>query len=124
VTAEIGGTLSVIDTRSRAVTATIALENRQGKPVGLAVSPDGRWVYVANGNANVVSIIDAGRNAVVGRIKVGRRPWGIAVSRDGRTVYTADGLSDQISVIDARTRTVRATVATGRQPWGVAVSPQ
>jgi YVTN family beta-propeller protein len=106
------------------VLATIRLENRQGKPVGLAVSPDGRWIYVANGNANVVSVIDANRNAVFGRIKVGRRPWGIAVSRDGRTLHTADGLSDQISVIDTRTRTVRATVRVGRQPWGVAVSPK
>jgi YVTN family beta-propeller protein len=105
------------------VTRIIPLEDRQGKPVGLAVSPDGRWIYVANGNANVVSIIDAARNTVVGRIKVGRRPWGIAVSPDGRTVFTADGLSDSMSVIDARTRRVVATVKVGRQPWGVAVSP-
>jgi YVTN family beta-propeller protein len=102
---------------------TIPLENRQGKPVGVVVSPDGKWVYVANGNAGVVSVVDAGRDAVVGRIPVGKRPWGIAVSGDGRTVYTADGLSDTMSVIDAATRRVTARVKVGRQPWGVAVSP-
>src|SRR5690349_19166158 len=123
VTAEIGGSLSVIDTRTRTIVKTIPLENRQGKPVGVAVSPDGKWIYVANGNAGVVSVIDATRNAVVGRIPVGRRPWGIAVSRDGRTIYTADGLSDTMSVIDAATRRVTAKVKVGRQPWGVAVSP-
>jgi YVTN family beta-propeller protein len=80
-------------------------------------------IYVANGNANAVSVVDATRNVVVGRIPVGKRPWGIAVSRDGRTVYTADGLSDAISVIDAQSRKVTATVKVGRQPWGVAVSP-
>ena len=101
---------------------TIPLERRQGKPVGVVVSPDGKWVYVANGNANAVSIIDATRNAVVGRIPVGRRPWGIAISPDGRTLYTADGLSNQLSVIDVATRRVRATVKTDKQPWGVAIS--
>jgi YVTN family beta-propeller protein len=70
-----------------------------------------------------VSVIDATRNVVVGRIPVGKRPWGIAVSSDGRTIYTADGLSDTMSVIDAATRRVTATVKVGRQPWGVAVSP-
>jgi len=105
------------------VTHTIALEGRRGKPVGVAVSPDGKWVYIANGNASVVSVIDAARNSVVGRIPVGKRPWGIAVSPDGRAIYTADGLSDTMSVIDAATRRVTATVKVGRQPWGVAVSP-
>jgi YVTN family beta-propeller protein len=70
-----------------------------------------------------VSIVDAAKNAVVGRIPVGRRPWGIAISPDGRTLYTADGLSNQLSVIDVATRRVRATVKTDKQPWGVAVSP-
>jgi len=102
---------------------TIPLENRQGKPVGLAVSPDGKWVYVANGNANAVSVVDATHNAVVGRIPVGKRPWGIAVSPDGRSLYSADGLSDAMSVIDTRSRKVVASVKVGRQPWGVAVSP-
>jgi YVTN family beta-propeller protein len=113
----------VIDTRSRTVTRTIPLEGRQGKPVGLAVSPDGKRIYVANGNANVVSVVDTEKGAVVGRIPVGKRPWGIAVSNDGRVVYTADGLSDAISVIDAKSGRVIRNVKVGRQPWGVAVSP-
>jgi YVTN family beta-propeller protein len=124
VTAEIGGTLSVVDTKTRNVIQTIPLERRQGKPVGVTVSPDGKWIYVANGNAGVVSVVDALRGSVAGRIPVGRRPWGIAISPDGATVYTADGQSDQVSVIDTRLRKVRATIKVGRQPWGVAVSPK
>jgi len=70
-----------------------------------------------------VSVVDAEKGVVIGRIPVGKRPWGIAVSNDGRTVYTADGLSDAISVIDALAGRVINTVKVGRQPWGVAVSP-
>jgi YVTN family beta-propeller protein len=103
------------------VLRSVELERGEGKPVGVAVSPDGRLVYVANGAAGVVTVLDARTLKAVGRIPVGKRPWGIALSRDGRFLYTANGLSDSVSIVDTRARKVVATVHVGKRPWGLAV---
>jgi len=121
VSAEIGGTLSEIDVRRRAVVRSVPLEGGTGKPVGVAAA--GGRVWVANGAADVVSVLDARTLRAVGRVRVGRRPWGIAASADGRWVVTANGLSDNISIIDARTLAVVRTIPVGKRPWGVAIVP-
>jgi YVTN family beta-propeller protein len=82
------GTVSVINTATNSVTATITV--RQG-PVGVAVSPDGRKVYVANGGSGTVSVIDTATNAVTAEITVGVEPSGVAVSPDGSKLYVANG---------------------------------
>jgi YVTN family beta-propeller protein len=46
-------------------------------------------VYVSNERSNDISVIDAGTQAELGRIAVGKRPRGILVSRDNQTVYVA-----------------------------------
>lgn len=51
------------------------------RPWGVALSPDGRWLYTANGLSNDLSVIDTRTLRVVGSIRVGERPWGIAHAR-------------------------------------------
>ena len=48
---------------------------------GVGVTPDGRFVYTANGPSNDVTVVDAGTLKVVTKIKSGESPWGIAVGR-------------------------------------------
>ena len=65
-------TVSVIDTATNTVTAT---DPRRQAPVGVAVTPDGSKVYVANGD-NTVSVIDTATNTVIGSpILSARPPW-------------------------------------------------
>src|SRR5690606_22494303 len=64
VSAEHGGSIAVIDTASREVLETIALPPGS-LPMGLALSPDERRLYVANGRAKTVSVIDLERSQVV-----------------------------------------------------------
>ena len=112
----------MVDTATHQVIDVIDLGGR-AKPVGVAVSPDGRRVYVANGHGNSVAVIDAVKGKVVATIPVGKRPWGIAVTRDGRRVYTANGLSNDVSVIDPATNRVLATIKVGEGAWGVVIGP-
>ena len=57
-----GNTVSVIDTATNTVTATV---NVGRSPAGVAVTPDGRKVYVANRlDAGTVSVIDTATNTV------------------------------------------------------------
>jgi YVTN family beta-propeller protein len=46
----------------------------------LALSPDGRRLYTANGNSNDVSVIDLERHEVIKSLGVGRSPWGLVVA--------------------------------------------
>jgi YVTN family beta-propeller protein len=121
VTNEISGTVSVIDVAQHAVLGSIELPGASAKPVGIVVSPDSRWVYVATGGNNAVAVIDAKSARVLTSIPVGRRPWGIAMSPDGTRLYTANGLSNDVSVIDVASRKVVATIPAGERPWGIAI---
>ena len=73
-------------------------------PVGVAVSPDGKTLFVANADNNAVAVIDisnalfedARRNresvsVVEGFIPVGWYPTAVAVSPDNKTLFVANG---------------------------------
>ncbi|MFC6987088.1 YncE family protein [Streptomyces cirratus] len=59
-------------------------------PLGLAVTPDGRRLYVANSFSDSVSVIDTASEKAVGKIEVGSTPADVVVSPTaaGRTSPT------------------------------------
>ena len=57
------------------------------QPAGLAVTPDGSTVYVANKASGTVSFINVATNSAVGSIALpGGGPIGVAVTPDGKLV--------------------------------------
>jgi YVTN family beta-propeller protein len=113
-------TVSVIDTASNTVTATVQVGNF---PNGVAVTPDGAHVYVANVFDNTVSVIDTATNAVTATVAVGMFPFGVAVTPDGTQVYVANQGDGTVSVIETASNIVTATVTVGLSPEGIAVTP-
>lgn len=72
-----GGTVAVVDMKQ---TPTLLKEIAVGKrPWGIALSPDGRYLYTANGPSNDVSVVDTASLTTVKTIPVGRSPWGIVI---------------------------------------------
>jgi YVTN family beta-propeller protein len=117
-------TVSVIDTSSNTVVATVP-EVGMG-PYGVAANPAGTRVYVANIGSYDVSVIDTSSNIVtdIVQVGIGNVPLGVAVKPDGTRVYVTNTLSNNVSVIDTSNDTVIATVATqGDDPFGIAVTP-
>ena len=55
-------------------------------PYGVAVTPDGKNVYVTNEDSNTVSVINTKTNKVKATIPV-KSPEGVAVTPDGKNVY-------------------------------------
>ena len=82
-------------------------------PFGVAITPDGTKVYVANFDSNNVSVIDAATKSVTAVVNVGQFPFGVAVTPDGTKIYVANFGSNNISVIDIATNKVTATVDVG-----------
>src|SRR5215467_9412333 len=83
-------TISAIDTSTDEVKATlhVGLADKHGTPVlgsspnAIAVSPDGRTLYVANGSQNAVAVVDAHDqhgSAVDGFIPTGWYPTAVAL---------------------------------------------
>jgi YVTN family beta-propeller protein len=64
-------TVSVIDIPTDKVTAKV---NVGFYPIGVAVSPDRKQVFVANQDSNTVSVIDTSTNTVTSTVNVGSNP--------------------------------------------------
>jgi YVTN family beta-propeller protein len=113
------GTVSVIDTATNTLIATVPVESY---PIGVAVNPAGTKVYVTNRGSNIISVIDAATNTVTATVPVESGANGIAVTPDGTKVYVTNLYTNVVSVIDAATNKIIATVPVGSSPFGIAVS--
>ena len=117
--------VSVIDTTTHTVTATIRVG---ADPIGVAVSPDGSTVYVANEGSNNVSVINAATDTVTATIAVGVVPDAVAVSPDGSLLYVGCDISlgppiGGIDVVNTSTDTVTSSIETANQPDSIAFTP-
>jgi YVTN family beta-propeller protein len=122
VTNEGSNSVSVIDTSTNTVVATVGVGTR---PFGVAVTPDGTRAYVTNNIVSgSVSVIDTSSRTVVATIGVGANPLQVAITPDGTRAYVTNIGSNFVSVIDTSTNTVVATVPDGgTAPFGVAITP-
>ena len=84
-----------------------------------ALSNDGRYLYAADSDLNVVSVIDTREDRVIKTIRVGRNPWRIYMSHDGRHGITINNDDETISIIDTRSNSVAATLEAGPDMTGV-----
>jgi YVTN family beta-propeller protein len=114
-------TVSVIDTQSDVVVATVTVDS---EPWGVAVNPDGTQVYVTCLGSNSVVILDAATNTTVGRIPLPKvvLPSNVVFAPDGSHAYISGYAS--MAVIDTTSRSVTTTV---QLPYGggagLAVTP-
>ncbi len=115
VTNSDGDSISVIDTGTDAVTATV---NVGDAPYGVATS--GTGIYVTNEAGGTVTVLDSTDNGFVKTVTVGSFPVGIVIRGTG--AYVMNYLDDTISMIDITTNTVEKTITVGDGPQGVAVS--
>lgn len=123
VSAENDGTITVADAKSHKVLRTIKLAGELTRPVGMAISHDGKKLYTVTGRAKNLLSVDITTGKVLATVEVGARPWGVAISPDGKTLFTANGSSNDVSVVDAATMKVLTKIPVGDSPWGLIVLP-
>jgi len=122
VTAEQGHAVEVADARQHRLVETIRIDDPDARPMGLALTPDGRTLWVSNGRGDSVTAIDVASLKPIATYPTdGTRPWGLALTPDGKKLYTANGTSNDLSVIDPATGRVLKRIPVGEKPWGIAV---
>ncbi len=93
-------------------------------PGGLATSPDGRFLYVAENLGDSLAVIDLASRRVVQRLATERWPYGVAVAKDG-TVYVSAWGGNTVSVFAPSKELALSPVArirVGRHPSAVLLS--
>jgi len=128
VSAEIGGTVSVIDPSNGEIIKTVGfavpgIVPEALQPVGVRATSDGAKIFVALGPANRVAVIDGASLEVTDYLLVGQRVWQMAFTPDEKLLFTTNGNSNDVSVIDVEALKVVKSIPVGEQPWGVTVSP-
>ena len=126
--AEIGGTVSVINVASRKIDKVLRFQIKgvhpdKVQPVGVKLSADGKLAFVALGPANHVAVVDAHSYEILDYLLVGRRVWHMAFTPDQKQLLTTNGVSGDVSVIDVDSLKVTKSIKVGRYPWGVVVTP-
>jgi YVTN family beta-propeller protein/VCBS repeat-containing protein len=128
VTNKYDKTVSVIDTSTGAVVATIKVPY---SPTAVVVNPGANQYSAYVAMTTGVAVIDTANNKVVDLntgtatidvIKVGSSPSAIAINSTGTRLYVSNGGSSTVSVINTATNTEITKVTVGSQPSGLAVS--
>jgi len=116
-----GGTLLIIDTRSRAVERAVAIAGSIGD---IAATPNGRKVFATGWDAElggVVNVIDVAAARVTDTIGIGGMPTQLVVGHGGELVYVVD--RNEVVVLCATTNEVVDTIAAGGQLSCLAAGP-
>lgn len=114
-------TVSAIDTATNQVV---------GSPIGvgvgpyaMAVTPDGKTLYVGNSTGEDITVIDTQTNQVVTTIPTGYSAASMAVSPDGKTLYFGSD-EDTVLTIDTQTnQIVGEPITVGEGLWALALTP-
>ena len=111
--------LVAVAAKPAAKSAENGVSERYLSPIEMALSPDGRLIYVVCQSSGELRVVDTTTSKVVASVALGRLPRGIALSPDGSQIYVTNADDDTVSVVDAATLKVTRSLSTGFEPAGV-----
>jgi YVTN family beta-propeller protein len=118
------------DTRPAVLTDSISLGHADAKtegsryPAGLALSTNGRVLYVAENLSDSLAVVDLATRRVVQRLGVGAYPYAVATAKDG-TVYVSAWGASMLAVFrgdNAGRLTGDRAIDVGRHPSAIALN--
>jgi YVTN family beta-propeller protein len=119
LTNTVSGSVSVLERSSGAVKVIPTGPGTEG----IAISPDGREVWVGSRQDDKVEVISTASEAVVATFPSGGRgPVRVAFTPNGAQVWVTNAASDTATVFDARSRNLLGTLALGKNPSGMIFS--
>jgi YVTN family beta-propeller protein len=129
VSSEQRGTISIFDTATRRIVATVDLvaafpDLETVQAVEMEATRDGKRAFVAMGRGDRVAEIDPATLKVVRSFPTGHRTWGIGLSPDEGRLYAASGLSGEVTIVDLADDRVSRTLKLGGKPWTAQAAPR
>ncbi len=91
------------------------------QPTGMAISPDGRRLYVANYNSATVSVLSTSPLSLITNVPVGVSPTKLVCSPDGRRVYVTCKGSNTVSIVSSM-GTPAGQISVGKEPIGIGIT--
>lgn len=88
-------------------------------PVNLALSPDGKQLYVACESSDSLVVVDTVTYAVTAEINVQNQPHGVCITTEGDRVFVSNRGSDTVSAVDTRSLKVTEHIPVGDEPHGL-----
>ena len=139
------GTISAVNLNTNEVAWTLPVSRgadlrNPESAMGIAASPDGRWVYTGDAVAKELVVVDAQTREIVKRIALTHGVHAIDLSPDGQWLWISGGLDNftwltATSVIDTKSLTVQKTLSPamgsgshwaftpdGKEIWAASVS--
>ena len=100
-----GGKVAIFDTHKEKIIGEIATESH---PNDMAITSNGKYLFIANANVNSVSVIDLAKKRVLENIIAslypdappGTTPNGVALSSDNKTLFIAGADNNDLAVFD------------------------
>ena len=114
------GYVTLVDGASGRVEGRLATGAR---PRGMALSPDGRTLYVAASGSGRIEAWDVHSRNRIAAHNSGSDPERFALSPDGSKMYIASEDHSAVTFVDLTTDRIIREVKVGPEPEGVAVSP-
>jgi YVTN family beta-propeller protein len=108
-----------VDLRTRRVIGRTKVGHR---PQDVAVSPDGKTLYVSNSWSDTVSEIDARTFSVRRTLPMGWGPVGLTIDRWGKVLYVANSIGNDVSLLDLSREVEIKRLAAWRSPHQVMLS--
>jgi YVTN family beta-propeller protein len=93
------------------------------QPEAIAVSPDGRELWVGQNGDGQISIIDTATEKIKETIKVGQVPIRVKFTPDGKRVLVSDPPRGELVILDTATRKELKRLTVGEVPVGIVVAP-
>jgi YVTN family beta-propeller protein len=116
------GGITEINSANNSVIATAPFKENV---TGVAITPDGRRMYAADGDAGQVVVFDTATDVPLASIATGiaGEHRSVAITPDGAFVYVASQFSNTLTVIATATNTVVKSIPMNGEPIWVTFSP-
>jgi YVTN family beta-propeller protein len=97
--------------------------NTDFTPMGLSISPDGKFLYAANNAAHSVSKIDLATQQIVATTAVGKDPYHAFLPHDGKSLFVTNWGESSVTVLNPGDLSVQKTIPVGLHPNAIVENP-